>query len=203
MVVSSGREREPWARRSLGFEPPPDVHLARLVEVEEQLAPPLLLLVGTRSSRNSPLTPTPMIGYAFACLPPLLCFGLPLRYLLRNEWPRLRQMLFFPLAGQMRPGQNIQRARLLRRLNGVEVSLPTADGRVVHCVWAPGDAADRDGGPAVLLLHANAMVLDDMADWAAYYLNLGAGVLLLLNDEMVCTRSVIIHGLVVCTRVFL
>ena len=120
-----------------------------------------------------------MIGYAFACLPPLLCFGLPLHYLLRNEWPRLRQMLFFPLAGQMRPGQNIQRARLLRRLNGVEVSLPTADGRVVHCVWAPGDAADRDGGPAVLLLHANAMVLDDMADWAAYYLNLGAGVLLL------------------------
>ena len=120
-----------------------------------------------------------MIGYAFACLPPLLCVGLPLRYLLRNEWPRLRQMLFFPLAGQMRPGQNIQRARLLRRLNGVEVSLPTADGRVVHCVWAPGDAADRDGGPAVLLLHANAMVLDDMADWAAYYLNLGAGVLLL------------------------
>ena len=31
----------------------------------------------------------------------------------------------------------------------------------------------------MLLLHANAMVLDDMADWAAYYLNLGAGVLLL------------------------
>ena len=47
-----------------------------------------------------------MIGYAFACLPPLLCVGLPLRYLLRNEWPRLRQMLFFPLAGQMRPGQS-------------------------------------------------------------------------------------------------
>ena len=119
-----------------------------------------------------------MIGYAFACLPPLLCVGLPLRYLLRNEWPRLRQMLFFPLAGQMRPGQNIQRARLLRRLNGVEVSLPTADGRVVHCVWAPGDAADRDGGPAVLLLHANAMVLDDMVDWAQFYLAHGVSVML-------------------------
>ena len=33
--------------------------------------------------------------------------------------------------------------------------------------------------PVVLLLHANAMVLDDMADWAHFYLSQGASVLLL------------------------
>lgn len=33
-------------------------------------------------------------------------------------------------------------------------------------------------GPAALLLHANAMVLDDMSDWAQYYLSLGVSVLI-------------------------
>ena len=31
-----------------------------------------------------------------------LCCCAPLRYLLSNEWPRLRQLLYFPLSGQMR-----------------------------------------------------------------------------------------------------
>ena len=129
-----------------------------------------------------------------------LCCCAPLRYLLSNEWPRLRQLLYFPLSGQMRWEHRTQRTRLLRRLNGVEVTLTTADERVVHAVWVPaparsptasgpasapstspmssgsggrqapaaGGGGDASGsaGPAVLLLHANAMVLDDMSDWA-------------------------------------
>ena len=47
-MVSRGREREGWARRSLGFEPPPYVHLARLVQMKEQLAASLLLLLSAR-----------------------------------------------------------------------------------------------------------------------------------------------------------
>ena len=125
-----------------------------------------------------------------------LCCCAPLRYLLSNEWPRLRQLLYFPLSGQMRWEHRTQRTRLLRRLNGVEVTLTTADERVVHAVWVPaparsptasgptsapstspmssgsggrqapaaGGGGDASGsaGPAVLLLHANAMVLGDM-----------------------------------------
>ena len=68
------------------------------------------------------------------------CCCIPLRYLLSNEWPRLRQMLYFPLSGQMRWEHRTQRTRLLRRLNGVEVTLTTADDRVVHAVWVPAPA---------------------------------------------------------------
>jgi len=132
------------------------------------------------------------------------CCCIPLRYLLSHEWPRLRQMLYFPLSGQMRWEHRTQRTRLLRRLNGVEVTLTTADDRVVHAVWVPaparapaasgpasapassasGNGAGGSGkgsgnaGPAALLLHANAMVLDDMSDWAQYYLSLGVSVLI-------------------------
>ena len=60
--------------------------------------------------------------------------------------------------------------RLLKRLGGEEVALTTSDDRVVHCVWAAPKSGARagphDGGPVALLLHANAMVLDDMSDWA-------------------------------------
>ena len=140
-----------------------------------------------------------------------LCCCLPLRYLLSHEWPRLRQMLYFPLSGQMRWEHRTQRTRLLRRLNGVEVTLATSDDRAVHAVWVPSPSRDAGAptaasgptsaptmtggsgggngasgnsqgraaaGPAVLLLHANAMVLDDMSDWAQYYLSLGVSVLL-------------------------
>ena len=48
-----------------------------------------------------------------------LCCCAPLRYLLSNEWPRLRQMLYFPLSGQMRWEHRTQRQRLIRRLGGV------------------------------------------------------------------------------------
>ena len=68
------------------------------------------------------------------------CCCIPLRYLLSHEWPRLRQMLYFPLSGQMRWEHRTQRTRLLRRLNGVEVTLTTADDRVVHAVWVPAPA---------------------------------------------------------------
>ena len=49
---------------------------------------------------------------------------------------------------------------------------------------ASGNGAGGSGkgsgnaGPAALLLHANAMVLDDMSDWAQYYLSLGVSVLI-------------------------
>ena len=164
---------------------------------------------------------------------PVLCVAVPLRWILRQEWPRLRQTLYFPLSGHCRREHAAQRQRLLRRLNAIEVELTTADGRRVHCVWAtprggtvrsdgavaPGaegaaTACDGGGGggggggamassggcgatassggccatassgadgfPSVaLLLHANAMVLDDMADWAQFYLSLGCSVLIL------------------------
>ena len=121
----------------------------------------------------------------------LTCVIAPLRYLLRHEWPTLRQALFFPLAGQVRWEHATQRQVLLRRLGAVEVDLTTADERTVHGVWfeprgppgnGPSAAAGDIGGeaygrPVVLLLHANAMVLDDMSEWAMYYLNLGCSVL--------------------------
>ena len=116
-----------------------------------------------------------MIGYAFACLPPLLCFGLRCYLLRAIDAPPPDALL--PLAARCGPARTFA-ARLLRQLNGVEVSLPPAAGPVVHCVWAPGGAADATAGGDRCCC-ANAMVLDDMADWAAYYLNLGAGVLLL------------------------
>ena len=77
----------------------------------------------------------------FAC-----CCCLPLRYLLSHEWPKLRQMLYFPLSGQMRWEHRTQRTRLLRRLNGVEVTLTTADDRVVHAVWVPAPAKSGAAG---------------------------------------------------------
>ena len=144
----------------------------------------------------------------------MLCCCAPLRYLLSHEWPRLRQMLYFPLSGQMRWEHRTQRQRTLKRLGGIELALQTADDRTVHAVWvpAPGHEAGAPavsgpvsaptgsgggggngasgggggrasgespafGGPVALLLHANAMVLDDMSDWAQYYLSLGVSVL--------------------------
>jgi hypothetical protein len=139
------------------------------------------------------------VGCQFACV------VAPVRWLLRQDWPKLRQALYFPLAGQVRWEHATQRQILLRRLGAVEVDLTTADERTVHGVWfesrevrtnghsssragsAGGDgppppAADGGGEavpspPVVLLLHANAMVLDDMSDWAIYYLSLGCSVL--------------------------
>merc|ERR1740117_2538896 len=109
-----------------------------------------------------------------------VCVLLPLRWLVSQQWPRLRQALFFPLSGQMRWEHRTQRQRLLRRLGGEEVALTTADDRVVHCVWAQPKAFNGgDGGPVALLLHANAMVLDDMSDWAQFYLSQGAAVFIL------------------------
>lgn len=109
-------------------------------------------------------------------------------------------MLYFPIAGQARWEHRTQRDRLLRRLGGQELVLRTEDNRDVHCVWiehpgsretspdlksTPGYQAPSDGAarppietPVVLLLHANAMVLDDMVDWAHYYLALGCSVML-------------------------
>jgi dienelactone hydrolase len=75
------------------------------------------------------------------------------------------------------------------------VTLRTDDERTVHAVWvehpssraregsARGAAFEPESAPAcetpaVLLLHANAMVLDDMAEWANYYLGLGCSVLM-------------------------
>lgn len=139
------------------------------------------------------------IGCQFACV------VAPVRWLLRQDWPKLRQALYFPLAGQVRWEHATQRQILLRRLGAVEVDLMTADERTVHGVWfeprevrANGHSSSRGGSaggdgaspppadsggevlpsqPVVLLLHANAMVLDDMSDWAIYYLSLGCSVL--------------------------
>jgi dienelactone hydrolase len=75
---------------------------------------------------------------------------------------------------------------------GVPVLLRTADERTVHAVWieyrSPGaKLPDRahsatDEGPCAtpvaLCLHANAMVLDDMIDWAQFYLTRGISVML-------------------------
>lgn len=146
-----------------------------------------------------------MLGTLLLCLLLLLsaCVIVPVRYLLGQEWPRLRRALYFPIAGQSRMHHDIQRERLLNRLGGVSVALQTEDGRTVHCVWiesrgsstanSPRAAADLAGGegvtapaaqkpldekPVALLLHANAMVLDDMVDWAYFYLCHDVSVLL-------------------------
>ena len=121
------------------------------------------------------LLPSPLVVILLSL--PLLCLGLPIRWVLRQEWPQLRQSLYFPVVGQVRWEHRRQRARLLRRIGGVETTVITADKRKVHCVWAHAEGA-APGGPAVLLLHANAMVLDDMVDWAWYYLNLHVSVML-------------------------
>ena len=121
---------------------------------------------------------------------PLACILVPVRWLVNQDWPQLRRALFFPIAGQRRREHRTQRDRLLRALGGKELLLRTEDGRHVHGVWiekkgaAPGPPSPtgKDAPcetPAVLLLHANAMVLDDMVDWAQFYLGMGASVMLL------------------------
>jgi len=121
------------------------------------------------------LLPSPAVCILIAL--PLLCCCLPIRWALRQEWPTLRQSLYFPVVGQVRFEHRRQRARLLRRIGGIETTVVTADNRKVHCVWAPSDD-DAANGPVVLLLHANAMVLDDMVDWALYYMQFNVSVMM-------------------------
>ena len=126
-------------------------------------------------------------------IPIFLCLYLPFRYLTRQEWPLLRRALYFPIAGSMRWERarwGARRQALLQRLRGVELVLRTDDDRNVHAVWIehPGaggaeEAQEVSGDqpittPCVLLLHANAMVLDDMLEWANFYYQLGCSVML-------------------------
>jgi len=130
-----------------------------------------------------------LLAIAILLIPLLLCICVPFRYLVNQEWPRLRRALYFPIAGQARWEHRTQRVRLLRRFGGVELKLRTADERDVHCVWIEyrGDLEGGGGGgedtspcetPVALCLHANAMVLDDMIDWAQFYLSRGVSVML-------------------------
>ena len=130
-----------------------------------------------------------LLTIAILLIPLLLCICVPFRYLVNQEWPRLRRALYFPIAGQARWEHRTQRVRLLRRFGGVELKLRTADERDVHCVWIEyrGDLEGGGGGgedtspcetPVALCLHANAMVLDDMIDWAQFYLSRGVSVML-------------------------
>lgn len=107
---------------------------------------------------------------------PLICFWLPLRWLFKQDWPTLRRT-YFPISGQVRWEHRVQRQRLLQRIGGEEVTLTTSDERTVHAVWAAAPGA-KPQGPVALLLHANAMVLDDMYDWANFYLSNGVSVLM-------------------------
>ena len=102
----------------------------------------------------------------------------------------MRRALYFPIAGQPRWEHHTQRQRLLSRFGGQQLKVRTADDRDVHCVWiecrddehgasppgAPLD--DACATPVALCLHANAMVLDDMVDWAQFYLAHGVSVML-------------------------
>jgi hypothetical protein len=130
--------------------------------------------------------------FAAIIVPIFLCIYMPFRWLTSQEWPWLRRALYFPIAGQARWEHATQRMRLLRRLGGVPVLLRTADERTVHAVWIeyrpPGakhpdraHSATDEGPcatPVALCLHANAMVLDDMIDWAQFYLTRGISVML-------------------------
>jgi dienelactone hydrolase len=130
--------------------------------------------------------------FAAIIVPIFLCIYMPFRWLTSQEWPWLRRALYFPIAGQARWEHATQRMRLLRRLGGVPVLLRTADERTVHAVWieyrSPGakhpdraHSATDEGPcatPVALCLHANAMVLDDMIDWAQFYLTRGISVML-------------------------
>jgi len=113
---------------------------------------------------------------------PLLCIALAVRSLIKREWSGLRKALYFPIVGEPRLHHAAQRQRMLQRLNAIEVKLTTEDERVVHGVWIDAAPQLSDGTvvtpPVALLLHANAMVLDDMVDWAQFYLSAGASVFL-------------------------
>lgn len=92
------------------------------------------------------------------------------QHIISQDWPKLRNMFFFPLGGTTRPHHAVQRQRVLRRLRGVQVRLVTRDQRVITAVWAePQEASQEDAG--VLLLGANAMVLDDLLEYAEWYLH--------------------------------
>jgi len=130
-----------------------------------------------------------LLAIAILLIPLLLCICVPFRYLVNQEWPRLRRALYFPIAGQARWEHRTQRVRLLRRFGGVELKLRTADERDVHCVWIEyrgdlegvglgGEDTSPCETPVALCLHANAMVLDDMIDWAQFYLSRGVSVML-------------------------
>eukprot|EP00965_Chrysotila_dentata_P244187 6205820-Pleurochrysis_carterae.AAC.2 len=166
---------------------------------------------------------------AFFVGAPVLCLLLPLHWAMRQNWPKLRQAVFFPLAGTTRIDHAAQRMRLLRALRATEVTLTTADERTVHGIWAEpygslnssGQSACRmdanngvsgasfggggaggvgscaggggggdEGPPVVILLHANAMVLDDMSDWAQFYLSRGFSVLAITFAGCSCHRGV-------------
>jgi len=97
-----------------------------------------------------------------------------------QDWPQLRNMFFFPLGGTQRSHHAVQRQRVLRRLNGKQLVLTTADQREVSAVWA--QPAEPPGTPAgVMLIGANAMVLDDLLEYAEFYLHRLRLPVLLLN----------------------
>ena len=58
-----------------------------------------------------PHEPSPLISLPYLALlgTLVLCVVLPFRWLFGHRWPRLRQALFFPLAGQMRWEHRTQR----------------------------------------------------------------------------------------------
>lgn len=91
--------------------------------------------------------------------------------IISRDWPKLRNMFFFPLGGTERPHHAVQRQRVIRRLNGVQLSLTTYDKREISAVWAHPPAGDAVTSAAVMLLGANAMVLDDLLDYAEWYLH--------------------------------
>lgn len=110
--------------------------------------------------------PLPLIPLAIG-IPLVGIYGLVAR-VVGQDWPKLRAMFFFPLGGTSRgPHHAAQRQLLIRRLNGQAVRLVTTDKRAISAVWAePAQPARAD--VAVILLGANAMVLDDMVEYAEW-----------------------------------
>ena len=88
-----------------------------------------------RCARKTETLPR-MLGALLALCLLALCLGAPVRYLLSKDWPKIRNALFFPLAGKARFQHHAQRNRLLKKFNATQLQIQTGDNRTIHALWA-------------------------------------------------------------------
>ncbi|KAJ1628632.1 hypothetical protein T492DRAFT_841451 [Pavlovales sp. CCMP2436] len=120
-------------------------------------------------ARGTTGMPLPLIPLVLGL--PVLAICSAVAHVTGQDWPKLRNMFYFPLGGTTRGSHHAtQRQRLLQRLGGTNLRLVTRDNRAVSAVYAEPDRPVRTD-VAVILIGANAMVLDDMVEYAEFYLH--------------------------------